>query len=111
MPDAPDEGRRHIESFKAPAFIRDDLTETIMKGGSLVWSRPGLAPAKRSLTTIAVLVARDHLGPLREHIEIGLGNGLTREEICEAILHCAVYAGFPSAVRAMEVAQEVFDGD
>ena len=105
-----EEGRRHIERFRAPAAIRAELTELIQKGGSLVWSRPGLEPAQRSLATIGVLVALRHLGPLREHIEIGLGNGLSQTEICEAILQCAVYAGFPSAVRAMEVAADVFDG-
>jgi 4-carboxymuconolactone decarboxylase len=106
-----EEGRRHIERFRAPAAIRGELTDLITQAGSLVWTRPGLEPAKRSLTTIAVLVARGNLGPLREHIEIGLGNGLTQTEICEAILQCAVYAGFPAAVTAMEVAADVFDGE
>ena len=105
-----EDGRRHIERFRAPASIRKEMTELIQKGGSLVWSRPGLEPAQRSLATISVLVALRHLGPLREHIEIGQANGLSQTEICEAILQCAVYAGFPSAVRAMEVAAEVFDG-
>ena len=106
-----EEGRRHIERFRAPAAVRAELTELITRGGSLVWSRPGLEPAQRSLTTISVLVALGHLGPLREHLEIGLGNGLSQTEICEAIMQCAVYAGFPAAVTAMEVAADVFDGE
>ena len=67
-----DIGRRHIEHFRAPAAVRNDLTELVTRAGSLVWSRPGLTPAQRSLTTIAVLVARGELGPLREHLDIGL---------------------------------------
>jgi 4-carboxymuconolactone decarboxylase len=106
-----EQGRSHIERFRAPKAIRGELTDLITQAGSLVWTRPGLEPAKRSLTTIAVLVARGQLGPLREHIEIGLGNGLTPTEICEAILQCAVYAGFPAAVTAMEVAADVLDGE
>lgn len=104
-----EEGRRHIEQFRAPPEIRRELTDLIMQAGGLVWTRPGLAPDKRSLTTIASLVSQGHLGPLREHIEIGLGNGLERGEINEAILHCAIYAGFPRTVAAMEVAAEVFE--
>jgi len=104
-----EEGRRHIESFRAPAAIRDELTRFITQAGSLVWTRPGLEPSQRSLTTIAVLVARGNLGPLREHIEIGLGNGLSQTEITEAIIQCSIYAGFPQTVAAMEVAAEVFD--
>jgi 4-carboxymuconolactone decarboxylase len=105
-----EEGRRHIERFRAPAAIRKELTELITQAGSLVWTRPGLEPAKRSLTTIAVLTARGNLGPLREHIEIGLGNGLSQIEISEAIMQCGIYAGFPAMVAAMEVAADVFDG-
>lgn len=107
--EALEEGRRHIEAFRAPAAIRQELTSFITQAGSLVWGRPGLSPAQRSLTTIAVLVARGNLGPLREHIEIGLGNGLTPTEITEAILQCSIYAGFPQMVAAMEVAAEVLD--
>ena len=106
-----EEGRRHIERFRAPAAVRQELTEFITTAGSMVWTRPGLTPAQRSLTTISVLVARGNLGPLREHLEIGLGNGLTQTEICEAILQCSIYAGFPQTVAAMEVAAEVFDGE
>ena len=109
MSDRMEEGRRHIERFRAPKELRGELTDFIMQGGSLVWLRPGLEPAQRSLTTIGVLVARGALGPLREHIEIGLGNGLSRSEISEAILHCSIYAGFPAMVAAMEVAADVFE--
>jgi alkylhydroperoxidase/carboxymuconolactone decarboxylase family protein YurZ len=107
--EAMEAGRRHVERFRAPAEIRRELTDFITQAGSLVWTREGLAPDKRSLTTIGVLVARGHLGPLREHIEIGLGNGLERKEITEAILQCSIYAGFPAMVAAMEVAADVFD--
>ncbi|MFO7698327.1 MAG: carboxymuconolactone decarboxylase family protein [Anaerolineae bacterium] len=46
--------------------------------------------------------------PLKSHIRIGLQNGLTREEIAEAITHMAFYAGWPCAVNAVRVAREVF---
>jgi 4-carboxymuconolactone decarboxylase len=102
-------GRKHIERFRAPKALRSELTDLILRAGSPVWTRPGLTPAQRSLTTIAVLVATGKLGPLGEHIEIGRSNGLTPTEINEAILQCAVYAGFPAAVTAMEVAAAVLD--
>ena len=105
-----EQGRRHIERFRAPAAVRAELTDVIQQAGSLVWSRAGLEPGKRSLTTISVLVALGHMGPLREHLEIGLGNGLSQTEMCEAIIQCGIYAGFPATVAAMEVAADVFDG-
>jgi len=38
-----------------------------------------------------------------------LNNGCTVEEIREALLHCAVYAGVPAAIDAFRAAQEVID--
>lgn len=74
-----------------------------------VWARPGLSPRDRSLATIAALTAIYRPVELKLHIGFGLRNGLTRAEICETIMHMAVYAGFPSAVEGMRLAKEVFD--
>ncbi len=38
-----------------------------------------------------------------------LRNGVTREEIAEAIIHCATYAGFPRAAEARRAMCEVFE--
>jgi alkylhydroperoxidase/carboxymuconolactone decarboxylase family protein YurZ len=46
---------------------------------------------------------------LRVHVEAALANGLTRVEISELIMHTAVYAGVPQALRSMRVAREVFE--
>jgi alkylhydroperoxidase/carboxymuconolactone decarboxylase family protein YurZ len=46
---------------------------------------------------------------LKLHIRSALRNGLTRKEISEALLHCAVYAGVPKALDALRLMQEVFE--
>jgi 4-carboxymuconolactone decarboxylase len=43
---------------------------------------------------------------LRSHLALAQQNGLTREELVEAITHLAFYAGWPSAVTAAGVAKE-----
>ena len=35
-------------------------------------------------------------------------NGVTREEIREVLLHCAIYAGVPAANSAFHIAEDVF---
>ena len=45
---------------------------------------------------------------LRSHLAIARNNGLTEEELVEAITHLAFYAGWPSAVTAVGIAREVF---
>ena len=103
------DGREIVERFRAPDFIRKDLTDFVLRGGGLAWSRPGLEAKYRSLATIAVLTALQRSDALREHIGIGLDNGLEPREICEAFFQCAVYAGFPTCLHAMEIAHDVFE--
>jgi 4-carboxymuconolactone decarboxylase len=74
-----------------------------------IYSRPGLDLKTRQLLTIASLVT---LGSaplqLKSHIKGALNVGCSKQEIIEAILQMAVYAGFPAAMNAMYVAKEVF---
>lgn len=96
-------------SFEYPPEIADDWRQfsmsTVMGD---VWGRPGLAKKQRALITIALLTALDKPQQLRAYVTAGLNLGLTREEICETIMHVSVYAGFPAAIQGLGVAKEVF---
>ena len=84
-----------------------DLTDNVLFGD--VWERPELSKRDRSLVTVAVLTALYRTGQLPGHIGRALDNGLTREEIGEAITHVAFYAGWPTAMNAAQVAKQVFE--
>jgi len=106
----PRSGTPKPPSFTYPKEIAEDWNRfsisTVMGD---VWSRPGLDPADRARITIGVLTALNKPEQLRSYISAGINLGLTREEICEIILHVSVYAGFPTAIQAFGVASEVFD--
>ena len=89
--------------------IGADWLAWVNQTGTAVWDRPQLTRAQRSLITIAVLSVLREEAPLRVHVEAGLANGLTRTQIAETVMHTAVYAGIPQALRAMRVTREVFD--
>ena len=72
-----------------------------------VWTRPGLDRKQRSLVTLGILVALRQTAELKNHVRIGLRNGLTIGEIEEALIQAAVYAGFPAAHAASNAAAEV----
>ena len=74
-----------------------------------VWSRPGLDRRARSCVTLTALVATGREHELAMHVRAALGNGLTREEIGEVLLQCAIYCGVPAANGAFAIAQGVFD--
>lgn len=102
-------GQTYLREGGAPAEIEADWRAWADRTGSSVWERPGLTRAQRSLITIAMMSVLREEGPLRVHVEAGLTNGLTRDEISETILHTAVYAGIPQALRSMRICREVFD--
>ena len=81
------------------------ITETAWGG---VWARPGLDLRIRSLISIAILGALNH-GELELHLRAARNTGVTPEEVREALLHVAVYAGIPAANRAFQVAKEIYD--
>jgi 4-carboxymuconolactone decarboxylase len=74
-----------------------------------LWSRPGLERRTRSLVTIALLAALGHDEEVAMHVRAALRNGATPDEIAEALLHVAVYAGVPAANRAFKLAQQALD--
>jgi 4-carboxymuconolactone decarboxylase len=83
-----------------------ELTDNVLFGD--VWQRPGLSKRDRSLVTVSALVAMNRPDQLRSHLALARENGLTQEELIEAITHLAFYAGWPSAITAISVAKEVF---
>ena len=75
-----------------------------------VMTRPGLDRRSRQFATIAALTALGNAAPqLKVHIGGALNVGCKPQEIIEVILQMAVFAGFPAAINALNVAREVFN--
>ncbi|MFG2939571.1 carboxymuconolactone decarboxylase family protein [Streptomyces sp. NPDC048282] len=72
-----------------------------------IWTRPGLARRDRSLITLGVLMAQGHQTEIGNHVRAGRANGLTPDEILEAVLHTVPYIGYPAAGQAMATATRV----
>jgi len=96
---------RDIVRKVAPKLI--EMTEKVVYGD--IWERPGLSKRDRSLITVAALVAMVRPDQLKGHLERALGNGVTKEEIGELITHLAFYGGWPAAMTATRIANQVFD--
>ncbi len=83
-----------------------ELTDNVLFGD--VWARPQLSRRDRSLVTVSALIAMNRPDQLRSHLALARQNGLTEEELVEAITHLAFYSGWPNAVTAVSIAREVF---
>ncbi len=74
-----------------------------------IYSRPGLEPRERQLVTLGILTALGGCeAQLDVHVNAALNVGLKPGQITEAMLHAAVYCGFPRALNATFVAKKVF---
>ena len=97
---------RRLDAADEYAWPFEEITTKFAWGA--VWSRPGISRKTRSLLNLAALTAMNMRHELKTHIRGALKNGLTRKEVAEALLHCAVYCGFPKALDALRLMQEVF---
>jgi 4-carboxymuconolactone decarboxylase len=98
-------GGRGRELASVAPFL-DELTQDVLY--DKVWERAELSPRDRSLITITCLVALNR-EQAQGHMELGLENGLTVEELGEAIAHIAFYAGWPVAVSAARKLKTLVD--
>ncbi len=73
-----------------------------------IWTREGLPRHTRSLMTICMMVALGREEELKLHLRAAANNGVTRDEIKEALLQTAIYCGVPAANSAFALAQHVF---
>lgn len=89
----------------APKLV--ELTDNVLFGD--VWERPGLSKRDRSLVTVAALVALYRTEQMPGHMRRAIDNGVTLDELIEAITHLAFYAGWPSAMTAMYTAKTLFE--
>jgi 4-carboxymuconolactone decarboxylase len=74
-----------------------------------IWERPELSKRDRSLITVASLVSLYRTEQLGFHLNRALENGLTRDELVEAITHLAFYSGWPTAVTALTRLRDILD--
>ena len=82
------------------------LTDDVLFGD--VWRRSELSPRDRSLVTISVLIVTGKPAQLAGHLGRALTNGVQPSEASGLLAHLAIYCGWPSAVSALEVYEQVY---
>ncbi|MGK9051266.1 4-carboxymuconolactone decarboxylase [Neorhizobium petrolearium] len=98
-----DRAQKNQTSFDQP------FQELITEGAwGTVWSRPNWTKRERSMVTIALLAALGQYDEVAMHIRATANTGATRDDIREALLHVAIYAGVPAANHAFKVAKATY---
>ena len=93
-------------ALQQPELVGDQIEHVLGD----VWQGPALDRRERSLLVVAMLAAQGHTGAtLRLHIHGALNHGASPEAIVETLRMVSVYAGFPAALEAWPVMEDVFE--
>jgi 4-carboxymuconolactone decarboxylase len=104
-------GDNHVERTQSGSTDFDRPFQELITEAAWghVWSRPTLTKRERSIVTIALLAALGQDDEVAMHIHATANTGATRDDVCEALLHVAIYAGVPAANHAIKIAKQVFE--
>ena len=64
------------------------------------WGRGGIPKRERSLVVIGVLIALKQPLELKNHVKIGVANGLSVSDLEEVLIQASTYVGFPAIATA-----------
>ncbi|MFS2151761.1 4-carboxymuconolactone decarboxylase [Rhizobium sp. Rhizsp42] len=104
-------GDSHVDRAEAASTAFDKPFQDLITEAAWghLWSRPGLTKRERSVVTIALLAALGQDDEVAMHVRATANTGASRDDICEALLHVAIYAGVPAANHAIKIAKQVFE--
>lgn len=98
-------GDAHVDAAEAKQTEFDAPFQALITEAAWgsVWSRPDWDKRQRSIVTIALLAALGHDEELAMHVRATRNTGASREDLREAMMHVAIYAGVPAANRAIKI--------
>lgn len=104
-------GDAHVDRVEAGKTPFDQPFQELITEAAWghVWSSPRLSDRERSMITIALLAALGHDEEVAMHVRATANTGATHDDVCEALMHVAIYAGVPAANRAFKIVKQVYE--
>ena len=101
-------GAAHVDAAQARKTDFDEPFQDLITEAAWghVWSRPPWSRRERSMVTIALLAALGHHEELAMHVRATANTGAGADDIREALMHVAIYAGVPAANAAFRIARQ-----
>jgi 4-carboxymuconolactone decarboxylase len=103
-------GDDHVDRAEAAATAFDAPFQSLVTEAAWghVWSRGTISMRERSMLTIALLAGLGNDEELALHIRATRATGASEDDVMEALLHVAIYAGVPRANHAFRIAKRTF---
>ena len=92
---------------RADSFNRDFQEILTEYCWGACWGREGLSRKQRSLLNLGMLAALNRPHEFELHFRAAIGNGLSKDELKDALIQIAIYCGVPAGVEAHRIATKV----
>lgn len=103
-------GDAHVDRAEAAKSEFDAPFQTLITEGAwgTVWADDAISNRERSMLTLALLAATGNFEEIPMHVRATANTGASQDDIMQAFLHVAVYAGVPKANHAIKLAKQTF---
>jgi 4-carboxymuconolactone decarboxylase len=103
-------GDAHVDRAEAQKTGFDETFQTFITEGAwgTLWSDDTITRRERSMLTLALLAATGNFEEIPMHIRATANTGASREDVIQAFMHVAVYAGVPKANHAIKLAKKTY---
>ncbi|CAM3150559.1 4-carboxymuconolactone decarboxylase [Paracoccus aminovorans] len=103
-------GAAHVTRAEAQKTPFDQPFQALITDAAWghVWARDTISLRERSMMTIALLAGLGNDAELMLHLRSIPNTGASRDDVMEALLHVAIYAGVPRANHAIKIAKDIF---
>ncbi len=103
-------GDAHVDRAEAAKTEFDRPFQTMITEGAwgTLWADDTISRRDRSMLTLALLAATGNFEEIPMHIRATANTGASKDDVIQAFLHVAVYAGVPKANHAIKLAKQTF---
>ena len=103
-------GDAHVARAEAGKTAFDHPFQTLITEGAwgTVWADDTITRRERSMLTLALLAATGNFEEIPMHIRATVNTGASKDDVMQALLHVAIYAGVPKANHAIKLAKQTF---
>lgn len=103
-------GDAHVDKAEATKSEFDEPFQTLITESAwgTVWADDTIPRRERSMITLALPAATRNFDEIPMHIRACANTGASKDDIMQAFLHVAIYAGVPRANHAIKLAKQTF---
>jgi len=103
-------GDAHVDRAEANKSAFDTPFQNMITEGAwgTLWSDDTISRRERSMLTLALLAATGNFEEIPMHVRATANTGARPDDVLQALMHVAVYAGVPKANHAIKLAKQTY---